>query len=146
MDKMTLTEKAAYIKGLMQGMKFEATSDEGKLIAALLDLTSDIADKVTILDEEVGDLFEEVDAMSADLSDVETFLAQDEEDDEELDMFDDELYEITCPACGEVICVDEEHLAAEDLACPNCETKFEVDFSDECGCGCCDDPDEDDKK
>ena len=57
------------------------------------------------------------------------------------------LYEITCPQCGEVVCVDEDMLANDDLACPNCGTKFEVDFSeddDACeGCeGCCGGKDE----
>ena len=49
------------------------------------------------------------------------------------------------PNCGEVVCVDEDMLADDNLACPNCGTKFEVDFSDddeedegcEGGCGSC---------
>ncbi len=135
MDDMTLTERAAYIKGLLKGMNFNATTDEGKLIVALLDLATDLTQQVAVLDEEIGDLFDEVDAISEDLSDVENYLWQeDDDDDEEAEMFEDELYEIKCPACGEVICLDEGRLAADDLACPNCATKFEVDFSDECGC------------
>ena len=52
-------------------------------------------------------------------------------DEEEPEEYEDGLYEITCPACGEVVCVDEEMLTDENLACPNCGTKFEVDFGDE---------------
>ena len=40
------------------------------------------------------------------------------------------MYEITCPACGETVCVDEDLLLSEDLACPACGEKFEVDFDD----------------
>ncbi len=135
MDNMTLTERAAYIKGLMKGMEYDSTTNEGKLIVALLDLVTDLTEQVAVMDDEIGDLFDEVDAISEDLTDVENYLWQDDEDDEDdNDVFDDELYEIKCPACGEVICLDEGRLAAEDLACPNCATKFEVDFSDECGC------------
>ncbi len=135
MENMTLSQKAAYIKGMVNGMSYEPTSDEGKIIAALLDLVSELTDTVEVMDDEIGDLFAEVDAISEDLGDVENYLWDEEDDDEEQEMFDDELYEITCPACGEVICLDEGRLAAEDLACPNCATKFEVDFSDGCGCG-----------
>lgn len=138
MENMEMTEKVAYIKGLMEGMKFEPNTNEGKLIAALLDVVSDIAQKVTEMDEEVGDLFDEVDAISEDLSDVEDYLWEDDDEDED-DTYEDGLYEITCPSCGEVVCVDEDMLADDDLACPNCGTKFEVDFSDddedECECG-----------
>ncbi|MEG1276082.1 MAG: hypothetical protein RSD27_10400, partial [Ruthenibacterium sp.] len=130
MENMEMTEKVAYIKGLMEGMKFEPNTNEGKLIAALLDVVSDIAQKVTEMDEEVGDLFDEVDAISEDLSDVEDYLWEDDDEDED-DTYEDGLYEITCPSCGEVVCVDEDMLADDDLACPNCGTKFEVDFSDD---------------
>ena len=93
--------------------------------------------KVSSMDEEVGDLYDEVDAISEDLSNVEDYIWDDgeeeeyDEDEEEPEEYEDGLYEITCPACGEVVCVDEEMLTDENLACPNCGTKFEVDFGDE---------------
>ncbi len=138
MDNMTLEQRAAYLKGLMTGMKYEATSDEGKLISALIDLVMDLTEKVSVMDEELDDLFSEVDLLGEGLDDVESYLWEDDDDDDDMDdaeLFDDELYEIKCPTCGEVVCLDEGMLAAEDLACPNCATKFEVDFSG--GCDCC---------
>ncbi len=134
---MEMNEKVAYIKGLMEGMELDTTKKEGKVLAAVLDVLGDITDKVMTMDEEVGDLFDEVDAISEDLTDVEDFLweDEDEEDDEEDESYEDGIYEITCPACGEVVCVDEDMLADDNLACPNCGTKFEVDFSeDDCDC------------
>ena len=120
---MELKEKVAYIKGMMEGMEFDTATTEGKLL----------------------------DAVSEDLEDVENFLFDEDGGDEDEDDYDEEyeagLYEITCPQCGEVVCVDEDMLANDDLACPNCGTKFEVDFSeddDACeGCeGCCGGKDE----
>ena len=133
---MELKEKVAYIKGMMEGMEFDTATKEGKLLAAVV---------------EVDTLYDEVDAMSEDLEDVENFLFDEDGGDEDEDDYDEEyeagLYEITCPQCGEVVCVDEDMLANDDLACPNCGTKFEVDFSeddDACeGCeGCCGGKDE----
>ena len=57
-------------------------------------------------------------------------------DDDEL--FDGGIYEITCPKCGEIVCMDEEMLFSPDCGCPNCGTSFEVDFD---GVECCDDED-----
>ena len=71
--------------------------------------------------------------MSEDLEDVEDYLFDGEDGDEEdyADEYEAGLYEITCPNCGEVVCVDEDMLASDDLTCPNCGTKFEVDFSED---------------
>ncbi len=147
---MELKEKVAYIKGLMEGMEFDATTKEGKLTAAIVDALEEMANTVTDIDDDLDTLYDEVDAMSEDLEDVENFVFDEDEDDEDEEDYDDEegLYEITCPQCGEVVCVDEDMLENDDLACPNCGTKFEIDFSsddDPCeGCGGCGD-DEDEK-
>lgn len=140
--EMQLTEKVAYIKGLMEGMKFDTETNEGKIITALVSLVDDMAHQVEELDDDMDSLYEEVDAVSEDLSDVEDLIFDDDDEDE--DEQDDNLYEITCPNCGEVVCVDEEMLCDENLSCPNCATPFEVEFSDcdcgcngECDCGCC---------
>ena len=148
---MELKEKVAYIKGMMEGMEFDTATKEGKLLAAVVDVLEEMAKEVTNIDEDVDTLYDEVDAMSEDLEDVENFLFDEDGGDEDEDDYDEEyeagLYEITCPQCGEVVCVDEDMLANDDLACPNCGTKFEVDFSeddDACeGCeGCCGSKDE----
>ena len=56
-----------------------------------------------------------------------------EDDDEELD--DEELYEVTCPSCGDTICVTEDMLDEGSVNCPNCGELLEFDFDDECDCG-----------
>ena len=134
---MELNEKVAYIKGVMDGLELALTTKEGKVLAAVVEALEATAKKVSSMDEEVGDLYDEVDAISEDLSNVEDYIwddgeeEEDDEDEEEPEEYEDGLYEITCPACGEVVCVDEEMLTDENLACPNCGTKFEVDFGDE---------------
>ena len=134
---MELNEKGAYIKGLMDGLELDLTTKEGKVLAAVVEALEATAKKGSSMEEEVGDLYDEVDAISEDLSNVEDYIwddgeeEEDDEDEEEPEEYEDGLYEITCPACGEVVCVDEEMLTDENLACPNCGTKFEVDFGDE---------------
>ena len=141
---MELKEKVAYIKGLMEGMKFDTETNEGKLLTAIVGVLGDMAAEVTDMDEDVNELYNAVDALSEDLEDVEDYLFDEDDDDLDDELYEDGLYEITCPNCGEVVCVDEDMLADDNLACPNCGTKFEVDFSDdeedegcEGGCGSC---------
>ena len=70
-------------------------------------------------------------------------------DDEDLtDLYDEEnpLYEITCPKCGEIVCMDEDLLFSPDCACPNCGTTFEIEFDEECDCEECAEEDEEDEE
>ena len=46
---MTLTEKAAYIKGMMEGMAFEPQTNEDKLLKAVVDLLDDMASDLSKL-------------------------------------------------------------------------------------------------
>ena len=101
---MELKEKVAYIKGLMEGMEFDATTKEGKLLAAVVDALEEMANTVTDIDDDLDTLYDEVDAMSEDLEDVENFVFDEDPDDENDEdygsEFEDGLYEITCPQCG----------------------------------------------
>ena len=74
-----------------------------------------------------------MDAVSDDLSDVETYLY--EQDDEEDG--DDEVYQTTCPNCEEDIFFDETILADGSILCPNCGEKLEFDLEDVSGCSNC---------
>ncbi|MEG1782106.1 MAG: hypothetical protein RR253_02530 [Oscillospiraceae bacterium] len=151
---MSLTEKLAYIKGLCEGLELEGTTKEGKVLLALVDLLDDVTDTVSQVESDVDQIFDEIDAIDEDLTDVEDALLYDDDedydedecdcghhhgDDEDEDWNEDEdpIYEITCPNCGEVVCMNEDMLFSPDCACPKCGTSFEIDFDDEdCDCDC----------
>ena len=144
---MELKEKAAYLKGLAEGLDFDKATKEGKLIAALIDLTGELCEAIEVLDadldeivEEVVELREYIEEIDDDLNDVEEFLDEevdlddwdDEDEDEDEDCCDgdcdccsgcDDFFEIVCPSCGETICFDES-VDPEDLTCPACNEKF----------------------
>ena len=132
---MNLTEKAAYLKGLMDGMNFDKNTNEGKLIAGIIDMMDDLALSVSDLEDETATLSEYVEELDEDLGAVEEDLYG-EEDDEEDD--DDDFVEIECPHCGEEVYYDET-IDPEHIICPACGQEF----SCVCDCGCEDDDDED---
>ena len=151
---MTLFEKAAYLRGLADGVDFDKTTPEGKILAALLDLVSDIADEVEAINEDILDLQDYVEEIDEDLADVEDFLDEECDGDCEIcdcegdcddcefgdydcdcdcdcDCDDDDMFfEVECPSCGEVVCFDET-IDPENLACPACGEKFTCEFVDE---------------
>ena len=43
---------------------------------------------------------------------------------------DDELYEITCPTCGDTILLDEGMIEEGSMNCPNCNELLEFDYDD----------------
>ena len=136
---MTLTEKAAYIKGLADGLDFDKTTAEGKLIAALLDLTNELCNAIEEIDEDLDTLNDYIEEIDEDLGAVEEYLLDELEeddcdcdcccDDEDCDC--DDLYEVECPACGEVICIDGCIVDEGEMDCPNCGEHLEFDMDEE---------------
>ncbi len=104
---MTLTEKVAYLKGLMEGLEFKAESKEGKIIGLMADILEDMALEITELQDDVDDINEYMEAVDEDLTNVE----------EELfgECFDD--CDDDCCCCGEEDeCFDEECASCQNDA------------------------------
>ena len=148
---MTINEKSAYLKGLMDGLKLSTETAEGQMIAAIVDLLGDMAKRITDIEETTIAISDELDEIEEDLDAIEDFIMDEDEDwDEDEDFEDDEwdedeeyeegfdfgdedstIYEVECPVCGEVINFDEETLEAGAIPCPNCGENLEFDFEDE---------------
>ena len=126
---MGISEKIAYLKGLMEGMNVDTESNEGKLFAAVVDVLDEIALEVEDLTDEVMELGDGLDVISDDLSDVED-IVYDEWDDDDEDDEEEECYATTCPECEEEIFFDDTMLEDGEIICPNCGAKQEFDLSD----------------
>ena len=146
---MTISEKSAYLKGLMDGMSLDTTKDEGKMIAAIVDLLGDMARKVSDIEETTIAISDELDEIEEDLDAIEDFI-MDEEDDDDYDDYDDDdyddedfdeegfdfgdedttIYEVKC-ICGNVIAFDEETLEEGSIICDECGETLEFSFDDE---------------
>ena len=141
---MTVTEKVAYLKGLMEGLSVDETSKEGKILKAVVDVLDDLAMSVEDLEDYTAELTEQVDAVDEDLDSLENdFYGEcDCCDDDE----DEEYYDITCPSCGDEFSVDEDTLLEGGIECPNCGEHLEFDVEcDDCGCDYCSDEEDEEK-
>ena len=131
---MEILEKVAYLKGLAEGLGLDESTKEGKILTVMIDILDDMALELQDLWDEQAEMEDGLDAVSDDLSDVESFLydSSDEEDDEEEDEDDEDepVYETTCPNCEESIYFDEDILEDGFVQCPNCGEKLEFDLTD----------------
>ena len=80
---MTLTEKVAYLKGLMEGLNINGDSAEGKVLKAMADILDDMSKSVADLEEQMSDAQEYLDELDDDLADVEDVVWDDEEGEED---------------------------------------------------------------
>lgn len=132
--EMNLTEKASYIKGLAEGLEIDKESKEGKIIAALLDLTGEMAQElakvrkdIDEIDDDLDYLNDYVEELDDDLESVENLLDGEDEDEDEDDYdFDgeeddddsplgDDDCDGDCEGCHG--CDDEEYY---EIVCPSC--------------------------
>ena len=63
---MTISEKSAYLKGLMDGLKLSTETDEGKMISAIVDLLGDMAKRITDIEETTIAISDELDEIEED--------------------------------------------------------------------------------
>ena len=151
---MTISEKSAYLKGLMDGLKLDTETNEGKMIAAIVDLLGDMTKKVVDIEDTTIAISDELDEIEEDLDAIEDYIL-DEEDDEdddyvEEDGWDDDeddeeddgeegfdfgdedstIYEVQC-TCGNIIDFDEDVLESGSIVCDKCGETLEFSFDDD---------------
>ena len=138
---MNLVEKAAYLKGLAEGLGMDAQSKEGRLWAALNDLLADMAHEIEDLHEADDRLDDALDELAGELSYLEELSCDleklDDDDDGAADdddaEYDGVVYDATCPVCGEEISFDEETLESGSIRCPGCGELLEFDLGADAG-------------
>ena len=141
---MTISEKAAYLKGLMDGLDLDTEKAEGKMIASIVELLGDVTKRLTDIEETTIAISDELDEIEEDLDAIEDFIL-DEDDYDDFDEYEDEdfdeegfefgdeettIYEVKC-ACGNIIDFDEETLEAGSMECPECGELLEFSLEDE---------------
>lgn len=151
-DFRSMSEKVAYLKGMLEGM-----NNEDKITSLIVDILSDLAYEIEDTQDDLYETAQNVAELEGSISDIEDFLEEccddedcdcchghshdfdeceydDEDDDDEYDeLFDDdeELYEVTCPTCSDTICLNEDMLEEGSITCPNCGELLEFGLDDE---------------
>lgn len=129
---MTITEKAAYLKGFADAAKLDEDKDITKVVKKIIDIIDELALCITDLDGEVDAITEQLDAVDEDLGDLEEYVYEDDDDfdcDGDCDNCyddDDMMFELECPACGETVYLDDSIFDSdEEVKCPACGAVLE---------------------
>ena len=93
---MTVTEKAAYLKGVVSMLKLEENSDEAKVLNVLVDTIDEMAQSIAELEEQLDLTNEQLDAVDEDLDDLEEYVYGDDDDDCVSVCSIDDMYEFFC--------------------------------------------------
>lgn len=142
---MTNSERAAYIRGLMEGLNLDQNSKEVKVLNAVVELLDDLCLSMEEMEEAYDELSGQVDQIDEDLGSLEEDFYDDMDDDyncgcgcgchggddDDEDFGDEECYfEVTCPSCGDTIELNEAMLDEGYIDCPGCGEKLEFDFDE----------------
>ena len=85
-----MKEKAAYLRGLIEGLGIDETTKEGKVIKAMSELLGELAEAVDGIDEDVTRAYDQINDLSEELEDLEADLYEDEDDEDEGDEDEDD--------------------------------------------------------
>ena len=134
---MSIGEKVAYLRGLLEGSDLKLGDKEKKVIDALMDTLVSMSEKITEVQEDVSDFCEELDSVCSNIDEIEEdldflFDLSDEVSEEFNPGENDALYDVECPRCHEIICIDEDILSEGDITCPSCGESLEFDFHCDC--------------
>ena len=143
------TERANYLKGLMEGMKLSTEKDANRLLIETVKLAADLADALAGAERRLSEVEDLTDALDEDLSVLESIVEDsddeewdedgeyDEDDDEDEDADDEddedaekgafivsddaETVDYICPSCGKTVTLRLDEVDfEEDMPCPFC--------------------------
>lgn len=139
---MSLSEKAAYLRGLYDGMELDAASSkEAKLFSAVIDVLQETVAHVTENEDSIAALADRVDEMDEDdggefqpvaVAFPKTKAFPADAEDETFPEEDDEVqtsFEVECPNCERVLTIGEEELSRGQIECPTCRQNFQIELS-----------------
>ncbi len=101
---MNITEKTAYLKGLLEGLNIDESKPEGKLLSAIVETLDEMANEIADLGDVAEYLEDYIDEVDHDLGDLETEY-YDCDCDCDCDCDDDDDY-CFCDDCDEEDCTD----------------------------------------
>ena len=122
---MELSNKAAYLQGLVDGLGVDESTKEGKIIKAMSALLAEMAEALEGMDEDLSRAYDQINDLSDELEDLEADLYEDEDANDD-DIASEPFYEVACPNCGETVYVSEDDLDAGEANCAHCGVTFEV--------------------
>jgi hypothetical protein len=131
-----LKGKVSYLIGLAEGMQISDSTNEGKLLKAIIDVLDDMAIAVDDIIEVQSQISEQVDEIDEDLGEIESLLYGDDDEDEECecDEYAEDVCnaEFECPHCEQTVNLFDAYMKKDSVLCPHCHKEIEIEWSCDC--------------
>jgi endogenous inhibitor of DNA gyrase (YacG/DUF329 family) len=119
-----LKEKAAYLRGLVEGTNFTQDEKQKVIWDNLTEFCDEIAENMEELEDSQDEFAEYIEAIDEDLSTLEKFFYDSDENNEETELLfspeaEKSVMELSCPFCREEIYFDDEP-GNYEVVCPEC--------------------------
>lgn len=124
----TVKEKIAYLRGLLEGSDFWGQDAQARTVwEKMLEIFDDVADQLEELEAGQEEVEEYLEAIDADLGELEEEIYghghdHDDDDDDDDDEDDGNFVQMECPNCRQKVWFDEDFLYGDhvEVACPEC--------------------------
>ena len=132
---MEINKKVSYLKGLAEGLDISASTNEGKLLLAIIETLDDIAAVVSDNCDALNDIFEELEDLSVVVDEMTEGEVLDY-DGSEFETGEDGVfrYDLKCPNCEGELDIGIDEIRQGHMVCPTCNQELELS-SDCSGCG-----------
>ena len=120
-----LREKAAYMRGVLEGINFNGDEQQKRLWESLIDFCDDVADDLGQLEDSHDEFADYIEAIDEDLCTLEKYFYNNEEEDEdsrEITFTSDQghdVMEMNCPFCNQGLYFEDEE-GEYEVVCPEC--------------------------
>jgi hypothetical protein len=152
---MKLSQKAAYIKGLLKGIEIGEDKKILEILNEVIDLSLEITESIESLKFKQKIFSKQIDIIDNDLAEIENEVFYENEkyyqDSDDCCHSNDncrgdefchchehsaEKFKLECPECNKTIEISEEKYNIGRINCPFCEEPLEFAPEDTCDCGC----------
>lgn len=121
----SLMAKISSIKQIIEGLGKDNNSEENKVLLELTNIIYEIAEKVDKLENTQQEINEYVTVLDENLGNIEEEIYGFEEEDEEFNLYD--YVDIKCNKCCEMLAIEKHMIQSEkSIPCPNCHNNINL--------------------
>ncbi len=121
-----LRKRVAYLQGMMAGMDLGDQSREARVLSEMVGVLEDMADSLMQLSDTHSTLESYVESIDQDLQELEEEIYQGQ-------MKEEEMVEVECPTCHDMVCFSSDILEDDDVievTCPECDSVVFINDQD----------------
>lgn len=119
----SIRSRVSYLQGLVSGLAIDSSTKEGRILNEMVQLLGDVSNELEELKANQSELESYLESLDEDLYDLEGEIYSSQ--DAMLDVDEENMVEVQCPECHDLVYFDADLLEEDDIievTCPHCDT------------------------